>query len=120
MLLKKIKLISFLMLLPIFTCFSQGKKHLKPIPQSIYSFNEPINLNSNYSINKKLNLKSYSFVKIDIEDIENGYFTIPFCDLKNIPSSYIYDTYSKIQDNLNIKKSFFKIADLYNNPHSNK
>jgi hypothetical protein len=108
-----------LMLLTVFTCFSQGKKYSKSIPQSIYSFDETINLNSNYSINEKLNLKSYSFVKIDINDIEDGYFTISFQDTDKVPSKLIYDSYIDIYNDLNLKKSFFKIADLYK-PHSNK
>jgi len=107
------------MFLGVFTCFSQNKKKSKFLPLSIYSVVETVNLNNNYNINKKLNLKSFSFVMINSNDIEDGYFTIPFSDLKNKPSKYIYETYSEIYDNLNLKKSFFKLADLYK-VHNNK
>lgn len=113
MFLKKTEIIFILMLLTVFTCFSQGKKKSKFLPLSIYSTTETINLNSNYSINKKLNLKSFKFVTLDIQDIEDGYFSIWFQNIDRTPSKFIYESYVDIYNDLNLKKSFFKISDLY-------
>jgi hypothetical protein len=45
--------------------------------------------------------------------LKEGYFTIPIENIGSTPSSLIYDTYMDIYNELNLEKSFFKVADLY-------
>jgi hypothetical protein len=118
--------IKYLLLICLFSfatySFSQEKiKNINKtfLPESIYSssLNQNSDLNSFYNLNKKLNLKSYKFAILDANSIEDGYFTIPFQNFDKIPTNYIFDTYQKIYHNQNLKKSFFKLADLYNVPN---
>lgn len=82
------------------------------LPKSIYSKSILIEKNSNFLTNNKLNLKQYKFVFLDVQKIEDGYFTIP---LKNIakPSDFIFETYKDIYNKRALEKSFFDISKLY-------
>lgn len=112
MLLHKTKIISILLLLVAITCFSQEKDKEIVLPLSIYVTTPEIpSFNTKYTINKKLNLNSFKFVTLDLKSIEEGYFTIPITT--NSPSKYIYDSYKKVFDNLQLQKAFFKVSDLY-------
>lgn len=103
----------------IFLCFTtfifaQQNEAVKPLPVSIYSSNSDfIDLNSTYAINKKLNLTTFKFMYLNIRNIEEGYYTIPFYNINNAPSSYIYETYNKVYQTAQLQKSFFKVSDLY-------
>ena len=95
-------------------------QNLKPvfidsvIPKSIY-ITKPdfLQLNSDFNLDKSLQLNNYNFIHLNATGIEEGYIQIPFTKLGVAPSSYIYDTYQKIYDNSNLKKSFFKVSRLY-------
>jgi len=98
--------------------FSQNKTMVlrdSVIPSSIY-FAKPefLYINSDFNLNNRLQLNNYKFVLLNVNDIEDGYYAIPFSSLWNPPSSYIFDSYQKIYHNLNLKKSFFKVSQLYN------
>jgi len=82
------------------------------LPKSIYSKNILTEINSTFLINNKLKLKQYKFVFLDVQKIEDGYFTIP---LKNItkPSDFIFETYKDIYNKRALEKSFFDISKLY-------
>ena len=110
----KKNLIFLLLLASFFTNYSQNKNVEKLIPTSIYKFTpESANLNSVFFINKKLNLTSFKFLLLDTRNIAEGYYTVPFCNLKNYSTDYIYDTYNKIYNNPMHSKGHFKVADLY-------
>jgi len=99
--------------------FSQEVVTVKPnlTPTSIFtSLKLDTDINNYYNINKKLNLRSYSFVFIDVKNIEEGYFTIPFNNFKHPPSNYIFETYQDIYHTMNLKQSFFKVSNLYKVP----
>ncbi len=121
MYLHKTKIASILLLFSTIACFSQEKNKETLLPQSIYltTFETP-SFNSKYTINKKLNLNSFKFLILDLKTIEEGYFTIPFYSINNTPTKYIYDSYNKIFDNLQLQKSFFKVSDLYKFREKNK
>lgn len=119
--LHKTTIVSIFLLLVTITCFSQEKNKEIILPQSIYLTTIEIsNFNSKYSINKKLNLNAFKFLVLDLKTIEEGYFTIPFYSINNTPTEYIYDSYNKIFDNLQLQKSFFKVSDLYRVHEKNK
>jgi len=110
---KKLLIIA-LSLSSFFTSYSQNKNIEKSIPASIYKFTpESANLNSVFFINKKLNLTSFKFLLIDTRNIAEGYYTVPFCNLQNYSTDYIYDTYNEIYHNPLLSKGHFKVADLY-------
>ena len=117
---KKILIFS-LSLVSFFTNYSQNKITENSIPTSIYKFTlESANLNSVFFINKKLNLTSYKFLLIDTRNIAEGYYTVPFCNINNYSTDYIYDTYNKIYYNPIRSKGHFKVADLYRVSRINK
>lgn len=107
----------FILFLFMAKCFSQEKIDNidnQILPKSIYT---PIinanEINSSFTINNRLNLKSFKFVTLDIQDIEDGYFSIWSQNIDRTPSKFIYESYVAIYNDLNLKKSFFKISDLY-------
>lgn len=83
------------------------------IPKSIYSYiSLPNSYNNFINLNERLKLNSYKFLFINEKSVENGYFTITL----NNPfktSKYSLDTYKKIQNKLDLEKSFFKISKIY-------
>ena len=102
-------------------CFSQEIKielDNTELPKSIYVKNILLEKNSTFLTNNRLNLKQYKFVFLDVQKIEDGYFTIP---LKNIakPSDFIFETYKDIYNKRALEKSFFDISKLYY-PHMPK
>lgn len=104
----------FVLIFILFTSFIFSQEKENSIPVSIYTNNaEFVDLNSTYNINKKLNLTSFKFLFLNVRDIEEGYYTIPFYHNNNSPSIYIYDTYNKVYQTAELQKSFFKVADLY-------
>jgi hypothetical protein len=103
-------------LLTVVSGFSQKKTTSikKPLlPKSIYSINSHNKINHSFSINNQLNLKSFKFITLDVEDIEDGYFSISFQNLNKKPTKFIYESYMDIYNDLNLKKSFFKLSNLY-------
>lgn len=97
------------------TCFSQEinvELDTTILPKSIYSKNVLLENNSTFLTNNRLNLKEYKFVFLDVEKIEDGYFSIP---LKNIskPSYFVFETYKDIYNKRALEKSFFDISKLY-------
>lgn len=82
------------------------------LPNSIYSENILSDKNSTFLIHNKLKLKNYKFVFLDVDIINDGYFTIP---LKNIakPSSFVFETFKDIQNKRNLELSFFDVSKLY-------
>ncbi len=121
MFINKCKII-FILLLTSFIGFSQEKNSINLLPLSIYttSFKKTTNLNSKFNLNKRLRLTSYQFMLLNIRNIEEGYFNIPMYTEYNPPTEFIYDSYNKLYSNLQLQKSFFKIADLYKAHEKNK
>ncbi len=121
MFLNKCKII-FILLFTSFIGFSQEKNNTNLLPLSVYttSFKKTINLNSKFNLNKRLRLTSYQFMLLDLRNMEEGYFNIPMYTQYNPPTQYIYDSYNKLYSNLQLQKSFFKIADLYKVHEKNK
>ncbi len=114
--------ILFILLLTSFIGFSQEKNNTNLLPLSVYtiSLKKTINLNSKFNLNKKLRLTSYQFMLLDLRNMEEGFFNIPMYTEYNPPSEFIYDSYNKLYSNLQLQKSFFKIADLYKVHEKNK
>ena len=104
--------------------FSQNKNMVlrdSVIPKSIYLTKpEFLYINSDFNLNKRLQLNNYKFVFLNVKDIEDGYYVIPFTNFGNSPSSYIFDSYQEIYHNLNLRKSFFKVSKLYNMAYNPK
>ena len=98
---------------------AQSENKLFTIPSSIYSSTPLlINLNSKHLIEKRLNLNSLKFAFLDVRSIEEGYFNIPICN--SSPTEFMYDSYNKLYANLQLKKAFFKVSDLYKARRPNK
>ncbi len=114
--------ILFILLLTSLIGFSQEKNNTNLLPLSVYttSFKKTINLNSKSNLNKKLRLTSYQFMLLDLRNMEEGFFNIPMYAEYNPPTEFIYDSYNKLYSNLQLQKSFFKIADLYKVHEKNK
>ncbi|MFD1294664.1 hypothetical protein ACFQ5N_12535 [Lutibacter holmesii] len=110
------KYFTFIFLLVISAGFSQEHKtdSIHKIPVSIYTSVQISNdLNSMLNVNERLCLKSYQFLYLNERSIEAGDFTIPFYKISNSPSTYIYDSYNKINQKLVLESAFFKVSDLY-------
>jgi len=118
MFLSKVNTLLILLLISSFTAISQTKNETNILPVSIYqTVPKSPDLNNKFSINNKLNLTSYKFAILDLRSFEEGNFNIPIC---NPPSEFIYDSYNKLYENLQLRKSFFKVADLYKTRKKNK
>lgn len=77
------------------------------LPISIYSRNLNVsNVNSWQDLNDKLDLVSYKFVKVDLKDIEGGFFSFSPKNLNRTPTTYIYDDYKKAYLNRQIFKGY--------------
>lgn len=118
----KYKIILIPLLLVTFISFSQERDKTRKLPSSIYTtvFKKTANLNSKYHINQRLRLTSYQFMFLKLRNIEEGYFNIPMYPIYNPATEFIYDSYNKLYSNLQLQKSFFKIADLYKVHEKNK
>jgi len=97
------------------TCFAQEVKvssEKTTLPKSIYSKDILNNQHSTFITNNKLNLKQYKFVFVDVNNVEDGYFSIP---LKNInkASNFVFETYKDIQNKRDLEQSFFDVSKLY-------
>lgn len=87
----------------------------KNMPVSIYNVSQQtLTLTSKYSINQMLHLTSFKFVTLDMSNIENGFFSVSFDNLKRKPSAYIYDSYQTIYQNKALTSTFFYGYDLKN------
>lgn len=111
-------LFSFIFLFFITLGFSQENQSTikdAKIPISIYHISTKVStdLNNSLTINNRLNLKSLKFIVFDKKSIEEGYFTIPLCNLSQLPTEFIYDSYNRIYQNSILKQAFFKVSDLY-------
>jgi hypothetical protein len=104
--------------------FSQNKNKVfidTVIPKSIYLAKPDfLYFNSNFNLDKRIQLNNFKFVFLNVNDIEDGYYVIPFESFWNPPSSYIFDSYQEIYHNMNLKKSFFKVSKLYDVPYKPK
>lgn len=84
------------------------------IPTSIYtSFNKLIDINSSFNLQERLNLKTFNFVYIDFKTFENGYYSIPIQSFKKVSYKSLMETYNDIYHQQNLRKSFFKVSNLY-------
>jgi hypothetical protein len=96
--------------------FSQEKNDIikkTTIPLSIYNLSQQTPaLNSSYTISKRLHLTGFKFAILNKNDIENGFFSVSFDNLKRKPSTYIYEGYQKIYENMALERTFFKGHDL--------
>lgn len=95
--------------------------NIKKLPTSIYTFN-PLgkDLNGISAINKKLNLKSFDFVFVDIVDIDLNQYSIDIKNVYKVPSEFIYDDLRRYQ-NSNLLKGFLRKNDPTRwNLHHNK
>jgi hypothetical protein len=97
MLLQKKHNILIFMFFISFISFSQEiekKEEAKPMPISIYTqFTNTINLNSAYAINQKLQLTSPQFMFFNSQAIDEGTFNIPFYNINESPTNYIFNAY---------------------------
>ncbi|UMB53473.1 hypothetical protein MKD41_14190 [Lutibacter sp. A64] len=96
-------------------CFSQETKVVfkdSLLPKSIYSKDILNDKYSTFITNNKLNLKQYKLLFVDINNIENGYFSIP---LKNInkASDFVFETFKDLQNKRDLEQSFFDVSKLY-------
>lgn len=111
----KKRILFLIIVLFAFIAFSQEKNDTinKTIPLSIYNLAQqtPALYNS-YTIGKRLHLTGFKFVILDKNDIENGVFSVSFDNLKRKPSTYIYEGYQKIYENMTLERTFFKGYDL--------
>ncbi|WP_111706336.1 hypothetical protein [Lutibacter citreus] len=82
------------------------------LPKSIYSLNISTEINSLLNVKNNLNSDESKFVFLDLQNISEGYFTIP---LKNIAkrSDFIFKTYKDKYDRQNLEKSFFDLSKIY-------
>ena len=100
---------------------SQTKNEATLLPMSIYHISQKsTDLDNKYTINKMLNFNSYRFVKLDLRNFNDGYLSVPFWNDKNPPTELIYDSFKKFSENIQLQKSFFKVADLYKVRERNK
>jgi len=111
------KLVTLIFLFSFMLGISQEnelKNKKSNIPTSIYSSTivSP-DLNSPFLINNRLNLKSFKFIVLNQNSIEENFFTIPICNLDRPPTKFIYDSYNRFYQNSILKQSFFKVSDLY-------
>jgi len=76
-------------------------------PASIYTVSNTIlNPNNSFStLNKKLNLKNFNFVYVDLIDLDLNQFSFEFKDLGRNPTAFIYDDYIAYRDE-NLLKGF--------------
>ncbi|MFD2530241.1 hypothetical protein [Polaribacter marinaquae] len=90
--------------------FSQDKDiKVTKAPTSIYTINSfSNNPNSFYKLNSKLNLNSFDFVTLNVEDIENNIMAINFLNIDKKPSEFIYDDYNNYQNNYYLKGFRYK------------
>lgn len=112
----KTRILFLLIVLFTFIAFSQEKNDTikkTAIPLSIYNLSQQtLALNNSYTIGKRLHLTGFKFVILDKYDIENGFFSVSFDNLKRKPSTYIYAGYQKIYENMALERTFFKGYDL--------
>lgn len=111
---KKTLTLSFFFFLFIFNIVAQNKNDTI-IHRSIYFYsitNKKSDTFNKFNINKNLNLQSLDFVILDLNDLEEGFFSIPFQNLTKKPSKYIYDSYNKVYRNRALNSTFFKGHDL--------
>ena len=75
-------------------------------PTSIYTFsNFSIDENGFSALNKRLNLKDFNFVFVDVIDLEMNQFSIDVKNIYKTPSKFIYDDLKRYQ-NRNLLKGF--------------
>lgn len=75
-------------------------------PTSIYTFSTFSKDENNFSaLRKRLKLDHFSFVFVDLVDLDLNQFSIDFKDLGKTPSAFIYDDYKRYQDR-NLLKGF--------------
>ena len=115
----------FIVFLFSMTLFSQEKESSDVtnviLPTSIYSFNNTSTyFNNKLSLNNRLNFEQYQFLYLNKQAIEDGYYLIPlnFNGIK--PSNLVYETYNDIYHTRILKRSFFKVSELYNNTDARK
>ena len=104
----KLKNILFTVFLLINLSFFAQKKTTSTSkkPASIYTFSKfSIDKNSFSALNKKLNLKDFNFVFVDIIDSEFNEFTLDVKNSYKEPSEFIYDNLKRYQNN-NLLKGF--------------
>ncbi|WP_299063678.1 hypothetical protein [uncultured Polaribacter sp.] len=90
--------------------FSQDKYiKVTKAPTSIYTINSFSNNPNSFSkLNSRLNLKSFEFVTLNVEDIENNVMAIDFLNIDKKPSEFIYDDYNNYQNNYLLKGFRYK------------
>ncbi len=90
--------------------FSQDKYiKVTKTPTSIYTINSFSNNPNSFSkLNSRLNLKSFEFVTLNVEDIENNVMAIDFLNIDKKPSEFIYDDYNNYQNNYLLKGFRYK------------
>lgn len=75
-------------------------------PTSIYTFSKfSIDKNGFFALNKKLNLKDFNFVFVDIIDLESNQFSLDVKNTYKEPSEFIYDDLKRYQ-NRNLLNGF--------------
>jgi hypothetical protein len=101
-------------LISSFLGFSQEKELVKKdsiLPQSIYAIPAfSNNINSTFNLNNRLNFSSYQFNQ---RVFENGFYHIPFYNITQSPSEYIYGSYIRNYETSVLQSAFFKVSDLY-------
>jgi hypothetical protein len=112
---KKTLIFSFIFFLLIFNIVAQNKNDSIINYRSIYFFsitNKKTNTFNKFNINRNLNLQNLDFVILNLNDLEEGMFSVPFESFLKKLSKYIYDSYNKAYRNKVLNSTFFKGYDL--------
>ena len=104
-------IISVLLFLVAFNCFSQKNEQINYniVPNSIYTNIFTVTT----ATTNNTNLKFYKFYNTKNQICENTNFQEVFQNLKEIYKSGVFETHQKNYNNNSLKKSFFKVANLY-------
>jgi len=109
------KLLLFLPLSLLMSSFFYAQKVVKitnKAPVSIYAFNSLEKDNFSISLlNKRLQLKSFNSIIVDIHDVDQKIYPLTFMEIGERTSGYIYDDYKSYQNNNFLKEFLFN-----NNP----
>lgn len=95
----------FLVAFLLFSITLQAQKTAKK-PTSIYTFSKFSDDKNGFSaINKRLKLKNFNFVFVDVVDLDLNQFSVDTNNLYKTPSEFIFDDYKRYQ-NRNLLKGF--------------
>ena len=105
------KLFLFLPLSLLMSPFFYAQKVIKitnRAPISIYAFNSLEKNNFSISLlNKRLQLKSFNSIIVDIHNVDQKIYPLNFMEIGERKSAYVYDDYESYQNNNFLKEFLF-------------